>query len=404
MERQSQSKYIGFLGQLGICLSTALCLLSLPVAALAADMSITPSIKLQETYDDNVTFARTDEQDDFVTSINPEVTLSYATELVHLETEAAVDVLRYQDDSDLDTENYHLKLDGAYRMTDRYTLSGEFAFLKDTTLDSELEETGLVNRREDRERYTAGGGLSYQLSERSNVGMEYTHTETEYDAPGQVDYDSDSVVLSYNRTFNDQRDVFTIQPYVTYRDSDTSKADNYGLSFGLAHGFSQTLHLTAFLGARYTRTEQVVPWWVSEDEKADENNWGGVADVRLTKTGEILSGTIGYSRDIYFDAQGEPIETDRIHLTADREITRRLRVGFSGSLYFTESEGEFQFEDSRHFELNPSLNYRLTERHWLRMAYSYAHHYDKTAPDNEKYDRHRVWVLLDFRFPKDWSR
>jgi hypothetical protein len=283
-------------------------------------------------------------------------------------------------------------------------MTGKLSYLKDTTLDSELEETGLVNRREDRERYSGGGGLSYQLSERSDVGMEYTHTKTDYDGPGQVDYDMDAVVLSYNRAFNNQRDLFTVQPYYTYRDSDISRADNYGLSFGWAHGFSETLNLTAFLGVRYTRTEQVIPafWWFLEDEKVKETNWGGVADVQLTKQGETLSGTIGYSRDLYFDDQGQPIETDRIRLTADRRITRRLRVGFSGSLYFTESEGEFQLEDSRHFELSPSLNYRLTERHLLRLAYSYAHHYDKTASDDETYDRHRVWIALDFRFPQDW--
>jgi hypothetical protein len=199
-------------------------------------------------------------------------------------------------------------------------------------------------------------------------------------------------------------DIDTIQPYVTYRDSDTSKADNYGLSFGWAHGFSDTLRLTAFLGARYTKTEQVVPafWWFLEDETVEENNWGGVADVELTKTGETTSETIGYSRDLYFDSQGEPIETDRIRLSAHRQITRRTGVRFHGSLYFTESEGIFQLEDSRHVQLSPSLTYRITRQHTLRLGYTYAHHYDKTLSDNDKYDRHRIWIQLLFRFPQEW--
>ncbi|MDY6953083.1 MAG: hypothetical protein SWE60_16365, partial [Thermodesulfobacteriota bacterium] len=293
-------------------------------------------------------------------------------------------------------------LSGHYGLMERFTLSGNFSYLKDTTLDSELEETGLVTLREDRERYTGGGGISYRLSERSDVGLDYSYRDTRYDARDLSDYDSHGVTLSYNRYFNDQRDIFTIQPYYTHWESDTSEADNCGLSLGLVHGFSETLRLTAFVGARYTRTEQVVPtpWWILNDETVKDSNWGGVADVAVTKTNETTSITLGYSRDLYFDSQGEPIETDRFRLSTNRQITRRLGVGFYGTLYFTESEGEYQFQDSRHVELSPSFNYKITREHTLGLGYSYAHHDDKTLSENEKYDRHRGWIVLHFKFPQ----
>lgn len=361
-------------------------------------MKLVPSLKVKETYDDNVTFSRTDKQDDFVTSINPELMLEYATELLSLESRAALDLLRYADDSDLDTENYRLGLTGRYGVLERFTLSGNFSYLKDTTLESELEETGLVNLREDRERYTGGGGISYKLSERSDVGLDYTYGDTRYDSQDQVDYDSHSLTFSYNRYFNDQLDVFTIQPYYVGRDSDISQTDNYGLSLGWAHAFSETWRMTCFLGARYTEIDYVYsPWY-----RGKESTRGGVADMSVAKTGEITTATIGYSRDLHYSSYGEPIETDKIYLRANRMMTRRLGVAFSGSLYFTESEGEFLVEDSSHVELSPSLNYRLTRQHSLRAGYSYSRHCDKTRSRNEDYDRHRAWVLLDFRFPQDW--
>ena len=365
---------------------------------MAADVKLVPSLKIQETYDDNVTFSRTDEQDDFVTSVNPELTLNYATELLSLESAAALDLLRYADDADLNTENYRLALSGDYGVMERFTLSGNFSYLKDTTLESELEETGLVNLREDRERYTGGGGISYRLSQRSDVGLDYTYGDTRYDSQGQVDYDSHSLTFSYNRYFNDQLDVFTIQPYYVARDSDISQTDNYGLSLGWAHAFSETWRMTCFLGARYTKIDYAYsPWY-----RGKESTRGGVADIRVTKTGEITTGTLGYSRDLHYSSYGEPIETDKIYLRANRMLTRRLGVSFSGSFYFTQSEGEYLVEDSRHLELSPSLNYRLTRQHTLRVAYSYSQHDDRTEPQDDRYDRHRVWLVLDFIFPQDW--
>ena len=89
-----------------------------------------------------------------------------------------------------------------------------------------------------------------------------------------------------------------------------SKVDNYSLSFGLLHPFSETLTLTAFAGARYTKTEYSFVYygpWVGitcrighiphqYDEK--DSNWAGVADINLEKTGEIYSAAIGYNQDL----------------------------------------------------------------------------------------------------------
>jgi len=386
-----------------VCL--LICLVGFPLTAMAAEVRLAPFIRVQETYDNNVTFARTNEQDDYVTSLNPGLKLDYATEVLNLKSDAAVNILRYVEDSDLNTENYRFGLSAGYHYTDRYTLSGNLSYLRDTTLDSELEETGLVNVREDRERYNGGVGLSCRISERSDMGIDYTYMKTDYDAAGLVDYASDSLVLSYSRRLENQRDLFTVQPNYSQYDSDTSKVDNYGLSFGWSRAFSETMRASAFLGARYTRIEQTIPdgsGWVVNDESETDTTWGGVADISFAKTGEVHSETIGYSRDLYYSSEGQPIETDRIYVTANRMVTERFGLGFSGSLYFTESEGEFRTKDARHFKLTPSLNYKLTEHHWLRIAYSYSQHYDKTVSHDKRYDRHRAWILVHFKFPERW--
>ena len=376
-----------------VCLITSL--LSLPPYSMAGDVTLVPSINLKGEYNDNVTFTRTNKKDDYLATVSPALTLDYVTEAVKLESKIILDVDRYADEKDLDTDRQRYVLNGGYQLKERWGVSGNLSYIKDTTLESELEETGIVNVRADRQRYNAGAGLSYQISEVSNMGIDYAYSRTDYDWPWYEDYDTDSISLSYNREFNNKLDVFTVQPRWSQRDSEVSQADDYGLSLGWTHQFSETFRLRAFLGGRYTEQS-------FNDGRQSDETWGGVADISLRKTGVVSSMDIGYSRNINNSTEGEQIEVDRIYCSFRQRVVRRLGVAFSGSLYFTRSESEFYNEDRRYFELTPSLYYQITENHSLNLAYSYSQEYDKMLTTDREAERNRVWISLNFRFPKKW--
>ena len=361
--------------------------------ARAQDITLMPTLDIGGEYNDNATFTRTNKIDDFITTISPALTFDYATELLNLESTIAVDFLRYADERDLNTENQKYAFNGDYRITERWRVLGNFSYIEDTTLESELEETGFVNVRQDRKRYNAGGGMSYQVSELSDIGVNYAYMKTDYDFKGNVDYDSDAITLSYDRQLGNQLDVFTAQPYWLRLDSRINKADSYGLSFGWSHRFSETLSLKAFLGGRYTKIEP-------KDGRQSDETWGVVTDINLRKTGETTSASISYSRNIYNSAEGEPIEVNRFYCDVRRMVIGRLGVRFSGNLYFTKAEGKFSAEDRTYFELIPSLYYKLTESHSLQLAYSYSQEYDKTLTKDREAERNRVWISLNFRFPR----
>ena len=372
-----------------------LCLFCAPLPAMAQDITLVPSLDIRGEYNDNVLFERTNEIDDYLATISPALTLEYATELLNLESKIGVDFLRYVDQTDLNTENQRYEFNGGYRFTERWALSGDFSYIKDTTLESELEETGLVNVRQDRHRYNAGGGLSYQVSELSDMSINHIHTKTDYDFVGNVDYDRDVITLSYNRHLKSERDIFTVQPSYFNSDSEVSEVDNYGLSLGWSHSFSETLQLRAFLGGRYTELS-------SKEEEQTDRNWGGTADISLKKTGEVSSTLIGYTRDLGTSAFGGPIEVDRIYCDLRRRVTRRLAVGFRGNLYFTRSVGTFDDENSRYSEVIPFLNYQITENHTLQLAYSYSLEEDRNLSEDRESERNRVWIALNFGFPRRW--
>jgi opacity protein-like surface antigen len=363
---------------------------------VAKDVTIVPSITFAGVYDDNVYFTGTDEISDYLAIISPALTFDYASELFNLKANGIVDVLRYADESDLNTENQRYALDAGYQFMERWALSGNFSYIKDTTLDSELEETGIVNFRDDRESYNAGAGLSYQISELSDIGVSYTYEDMRYKDSDLDDYYASSISLPYNRKFNDGLDIFTVEPRYVRLSSDTSDDVDYRLTLGWTHSPNETYRLRIFLGARYTVQDY-------KDGRDTTSNWGGVADISLLKTAEIYSVLMGFNSDFFNEpSTGELNKLYRIYCNLTRRFTERLGAGVNATFSLAQPDDEDAFNDKDiwYFVVEPSLTYQLTENHSLQLSYSYQQEYDKNLEDDRRSDRNMVWLSLIFNFPR----
>ena len=390
----------------------------LPLTATAADISLKPSVGITGEYNDNVNFREIDRESDYIATLAPALALDYATDLLRLSSGLDVRILRYAERTNLDNEYYRFNFNGTYRMLERLRLSGRFSYLRDETLESELEETGLLTRREDRQRFNIGAGVSYVLDPLTDLGLDFGHEITDYGGIGNVDYHNSSISLSCSRRLKNLPGTLTVRPSYTNYDSDINQVDTFAVSFGWTHSFAETLNLTASLGVRHTRTTltltrtEIVPVPTippgllfrleTREVEAVERNWGGLANLSLTKTWETYSANIDYRHDLRYSSRGEPINTDRFSFGMSKSITSRFRAGFSGNAYKTKTASEITLTDSRHFDLGPYLQYNLTQDHLLRVQYTYSNHNDKTGSGDVSRDRNRVWVTLDLRFPRRW--
>lgn len=388
-------------------------------AAWGAEYTFTPTIGARGEYNDNVFFSRTVTQDDFILSAEPSFGLGYANERWTLNSRANMAFLRYVDNPDLNYERVDVGLDAAYAVSERFQFTANAFYAEDETLESQLEETGVVGDRSDRSRYSLGGGALYRLTEMSDLSLDLGYGETEYDETStNQDAAYDNVSLTYNRRLANMRDMISLVLAYDGYDSEASKVNNWGFSFGWAREFSETLSLSAFVGVRYTdvtyrliRSEVVfdpslLPFFPFRQEfeavEQSESNWGGLANIALEKRWETVSLTAGFRQDLVYSAAGEPIDRQRLYLTLGKRISTRLNTGLSVGLYRSESSGEFSQEDSWHFSVSPSLSYRLTENHRLAAGYGYDYHHDNAVEENAGYDRNRVWVAVTYRFPKRW--
>jgi len=365
---------------------------------LSAETKLLTSIGLKQEYNDNILYSRSDETDDFISHAIPSFKLNHDTELLKLSALATWDGWLFWDNSDLNRLNQRYGLNGNYRIAERWSLSAQGRYVLDSTQDSQLDETGSVELGlSDRERLNAGAGLDYAVSERSDVGADYNYQKTDFERKSSVDTEAHSVRFFYRRRLLNQRDVITIFPRFVWGNTDDWDAYNSTLNFRWAHPFSETLDMSITVGARYSRVNY-------KDDRDDTDNFGGVANMWLRKRGELTTGRLGFSNRLRTRSNGEIINVSRLYTNIDHRLSYRFGVGFRGSVYYSNLiEKDPATDDDRwYFDVSPSVFYRLTERHLLRLSYSYNYQKLLDADDNDTVDRQRVWLQLTFKFPKTW--
>ena len=256
---------------LALMMVQIVCLLSGPVQA---DTLWIPSLGLNGMYDDNILFSHTAPVDDYVYTVEPALQLDYRQELTKLHTKASAYVRRYQDNDDLNDENYNFDLNGEIKSTERLGVRGSYELIKDTTLDSELLETGRVFTRNDRLSQEGRLAPYFYLNERMRIDLAGRYRVVDYDSDTEVDYSVWDVYLPLRWRLVTQIDSIYISPGYSYRDSDASTSKSYKLRLGWDHESTERFSFNFAAGVRYTEHEQA-------GSTETEDKWNGIADLKL---------------------------------------------------------------------------------------------------------------------------
>ncbi len=358
----------------------------------AADSLVTPSLKGFVQHNDNIEFSRVDPLDDTIYTIVPGLKLDYDSITTRFLADMKMEIDRYQNEDAFDSEFYNVVVEADHNLTQRLGLNGEFEFTKDTTLESELAETGRIQFREDRYRYDAGAGVDYRLTELINITLNYKYNNIDYKSDTKVDYNRHQAWFSVGKLLKTQIDRIYITPRYSLRDSDESRVNSYNLNFGWQHGLSETFKLRLEVGGRYTENED-------KATNETEYTWGGVVNFRFLKRTERSELDLSYTRNLATTAEGQEVDVDRVRLYFDWALTERFRAGVEGRFYYTKDEKEDDNVYTRYFEVQPSLRYMMTENSSLLLNYTYSLEYDEEEAPNERAERNRVWVGVAFNFP-----
>ena len=379
---------------------------------LASETYFSSYLKLKNGYDDNIAFTYYRPEEDFFTIISPFLYLNYKSERASCYSKIGLDVYRYGEYTRLNTTNQHYEIKGDYLLKEKWQIYGHVYFIKDTTLQSELRETGIVHVREDRKRYTISLGTTYFLNELNQLTFDITGSRTKYDWKYYVDYDLFSISTTFQHQMKTQKDMLMSKIYYTNIDSDTSKVNNVGFLIGWQHLLSENTNFTTFLGARYTIMDYYLYYqriiinpfiWppfevIIEKRKETDREWNYLIDLSFQKKGERISYSLNGNYDLVYSSFGEPVNRARISGQIFYKWSPHWILSLFLSYYITSSKGRIYEEDNRFFHFRSNLKYFLKDRWFLEFSYSYSNFDDRVRDYNR--DRNQFLVILTFQLGK----
>ncbi|MEZ5543260.1 MAG: hypothetical protein R3F42_14660 [Pseudomonadota bacterium] len=383
-------------------------LVAFPLLAPAAEWSIEPKISLRAGRDDNIRLTAAAHSPVWETTLSPSAKFGVATETSGLTGDAMMAIRRYtggtgrERGSVLNREDYHLGTT-AYHNTEADNLKATLDFTRDSTLDSELDETGQVtDNRVTRQKLALGPSWSRLLTELTRLELSYQFNDVNYkNDPGrndQIDYRYHVANASLIRQLTPRVYGTLTAGYSNYQPETNFDSVTVSLQAGLTTNFTETLQASFLAGQRKT-TSDTVPS-VSASGKFDSTS--AIYTASITKTLETGSLSASVSRYSYPSSLGELLDSTRLALKGDHKLTETLRTSLRVEYVENEtivSRGvTVPSQDKETFlRISPKASWRWSRTWELEGEYRYV---DNDDPVSGTATRNSVYVTLTYKPPK----
>ena len=241
--------------------------LSLPV--FAAQWSVEPRISARSGYNDNVRLTTADHDSVWEADVTPAVKFGVSTENQGLFGNADVSIRRFYGGSGanssnlLDREDYHFKVN-SYQRTERNNFGANIDITQDSTLETELDQTGqVISDRATRLSTVLNPSWTRLIDEKTRLELEYRFNRVEYsDEVGQnnlVNYDYNTVSASLVRSFTERTQGTLSTSASRYKPETGLNSDTYAIQAGLTRQHSETLSTSWLAGWRETKSDTLYP-------------------------------------------------------------------------------------------------------------------------------------------------
>ncbi|MBU0995230.1 MAG: hypothetical protein KJ737_22265 [Proteobacteria bacterium] len=361
----------------------------------ANELKLEPALSLAGGYNDNLFWEKNGKVGDAVVKIHPDLKLDYRSEVSHISSLFSFDFFGYADEKELNDIKSAYQLAGDFQGSEKWSSEIESSFIKDTTLDSYLEETGRVIRREDHDLYKIGGTVAYAMFIRSSIACSYNYLNSSYSDPDFFDYNQHSVFLSYRHRMTNEIDTLSIDPAYSYTKTGWNNTENLSLSMGWTRKLTEVFYARMMIGLRHTV--------VSYDNSSEDDDYQGAkALFDLTwNRAERIRIKINYFHDLRTTVDGDVINTDNVYLKYDHSLTYYWGVGISGRLINSYQLTSSVADKSRtiYYQIEPHVYYHLTETSSLIFYYRYQNSYDDSLKNNKEVECNSVWLEFQIGFP-----
>ena len=400
-----------------LCIFSMTCLW--PVSAVnryafAADWSFTPSVTLSQRYDSNFAFTSTPTpgttKGDFITSLTPVVSVTGETEQTTFQFDTVTSGQAYFENPRFDIVNTNTTTSLTEMWSPRFSTSANLGLIHDSTLEDQLQSSGIITEKVERYIYSFGLGGKYDLSEALNLNASGLFAKTIFPSGAYPDSDvyqgtitpilaitpRDNIGLSSNFTYTAFSSVgTTIRTLTETLFWERRLTDALTLKLSGGSYFSKLDFITQAL-------EFIPPiFFRIVNRPATANDIGFVFGADLKKDwSERFSTTFSAGSQQYNDVDARSFDSTFISGMATYKLSELTTVNFLAR-YNMNNQISQGSEKIDYYILTPSIERNLTENLIVRLAGSYE--YESETNPNINSDRYRTWIDLTYKWPRFFS-
>ncbi len=374
-----------------------------PGSAVADRWQIRPNATLQERYDDNVRFVRENAEAGFSTRADATLRATRSTENSNTGIYLGLGGTRFPDYSDLDNTRGFAGLDLGYRL-ERQRFSLEARFESQSTIDSEVATTGLVQVNRQQNSWEVNPAWTYQLSPRSTLEIDAGYLDVTYDDPQSplfrdyTDYRLGTLGLGGTYRATERLDLLSRIDYGRYEAKVIdNKYDNLGVLLGATYAVSERSSLTAEVGLRRTEQTRGGPDGLELTESSSGPSY------RLSYQQELEAGgglTLEARRQLLPSGSGQVLDTTGLLATLDYPLGARWQLGLDAEAYRNRRpDGRQGLQNRDYASVAPSLGYRIDE-YW-RLSAGYRFRWQERESVSGDAVSNAVFLTLNWSRPWD---
>lgn len=375
------------------------------------------SVALRTEYDDNIEFTAGPHRSVWGVLLAPEIKFSGETETLKVTGGLRASINRYFGESGLDSADHAVSVSASYK-AERDIFGADIESVRDSTLVSELLETGVVQARRERNRVMAAPSWRHYVTENTALTASYGYADVRYadtQDTSLIDYRDQQAAIGVLTNLS-ERDTLAVSGYYDWYETDpkTFEAKTYGIQAKYDRAFSETLRGTLAVGARNTRSTQSSQALVCSGPILFGLCFGSLSQITVVSSDRsdgytflagidrkfetaLVSGQL--SREIYPTGVGALVQTDRLGASWQQELSPTLSFFVDAAVYESRYVGKFVTgSNSRYYRIEPRLTWRFTDHWTLLGGYSYGHvDYQQGGPSATS---NVVYLVVSYTWPK----
>lgn len=295
--------------------------------------------------------------------IEVDTALVCATENSELEFVPRLRSVRYDGASNFDTDEQYLDLRYGHS-EERYNWRVGTGLARDTTLTSELVDTGIIDSRKRHQLSSFSGTFAASPTARDQLGAQLNYQHNSYadaEVTGLVGYDYAAAALTYSRSLSERVSIGS------------------QLSGGRLN-VPKTGLISRDYGARLTLTSQLAPAWrlalsagLDRTVADDRSDTGTVYDLELARSALLTEWRLTVGRNVVPSGSGALVHRADYAFTFSRKLSERLGASFDLRHVNNEDLRVGLVRENRQYErAGAALEWQAAE-HWslsLTAAYT----------------------------------